>query len=183
MSTTGPAKSGCGLKLLAVLVGISLLVIAAIVWWNWAFRQAMHTMFVGETGPVTVCAEWPAPLKDLLDKPVEIVCDAPDIMVHCLCHGWDREYVWRMDNRPDLFATIEEEWELTEVHDPRYYMLEGFKSGLSRVPAPEWYSPHDDGETSFYVSPAVLGEGESHYFHVAFDNKRNVIFVHFWFDF
>lgn len=122
-------------------------------------------------------------MKDLTEKPVGIHCDAPDIRVHCLCNGWDREHVWRMDDRPDLFATIEREWELTEVHDPRYYLLEGFKSGLSRVPAPEWYSPHDDGDTSFYVSPAVLGEGESDFLHVAFDKKRNVIFVHYWFDF
>jgi len=48
---------------------------------------------------------------------------------------------------------------------------------------PEWWSPRNDGNTSFYVSPQVLARGKSDRFHVALDKKRDTIFVYYWFNF
>ena len=64
------------------------------------FARSMHTLFVGETGPVTSRADWPYPLQRLLDDPDGNEIDESRIRVHCLCNGIDKEHVWRMDATP-----------------------------------------------------------------------------------
>jgi hypothetical protein len=149
----------------------------------WRMHQFFHGVLVGETGPVSLRADWPQPLKDLLADLEGIEIDESTIQVHRLCQGFDPEFVWRMDAAPGLFELIEKRWMLTRVDDPKWYKLEGYRSGISGVPTPAWWSPRDDGQTSFYVSPQVLAAGKSDRFHVALDEKRSTIWVYYWFNF
>jgi hypothetical protein len=175
---TGPllwlsAKPGCFWLTIAVSLPI-----AAVSAWSWAWRKAMHDAFVGETGPVPLRADWPRPLKELLDDPGGIEIDESNIQVHCLCRGWDDTFVWRMDAEPGLFELIAERWNLIQTTDSRDYVLEGHRETKSGVHTPAWWKPIDDDGTQFFVS-----EGESYHFHVALDKGRNTIWVHWWFDF
>jgi hypothetical protein len=57
------------------------------------------------------------------------------------------------------------------------------RSNLSGVATPPWWSPEDDGETTFLVCPHTLAGKKGDRFLVEFDGKQNVIFVHYWFNF
>jgi len=135
------------------------------------------------TGPVKLRDEWPQPLKDLSDALGESFCDESTIQLHCLCRGWDPEYVWRMKLAPGMFEKIERQWRLSRTFDPAHFKMEGYESRLSGLATPEWWSPKDDGNTSFYVSAQVLARGKSDRFHVAVDKKRETVFVYWWFNF
>lgn len=66
-------------------VGIALFLfggIAYVVWWRWAFSKAMHDLFTGKTGPVSLHADWPRPLKELLDESGEIEIDELPMYPH-----------------------------------------------------------------------------------------------------
>lgn len=175
--TTRPglaARRGCFWLIIAVSLPI-----AAVTAWSVAWRNAMHNAFVGETGPVPSRADWPRPLKELLDDPGGIEIDESSIQVHCLCRGWDDTFVWRMDAVSGLFELIADRWELTQTTDSRSYVLEGHKERRSGVYTPAWWKPRDDGSTKFFVSDRASGDT----FHVALDENRNTIWVHWWFDF
>lgn len=152
---------------LLVLVGGSMIVDAAL---------------VGETGPVTSFEDWPDPLKGLVGDLGEAELDQTSIRVYCLCHGMDSEYVWRMDAAPGLFEHVEERWDLSAIEDPDWHVLEG-SSILSGVATPDWWSPQRDEGTSFYVCPQELAREKGSRFKVALDRERNIIFVHYWFNF
>jgi hypothetical protein len=104
----------------AALGGVALLLVGGIAFaiWQWrGFSQSMHDIFTGETGPVSSRADWPRPLKDLLDDSDGIEIDESTIQVHCLCGGvYDKEFVWRMDAAPGLFELLEKRWKLTLVN-------------------------------------------------------------------
>jgi hypothetical protein len=55
---------------------------------------------------------------------------------------------------------------------------------MTRVRTPAWWSPRDDGQTSFYESPrGDFGEYGGDLFHVGVDENRNTIFVYFRYKF
>ncbi len=64
---------------------------------GWMMRQYFVYVLAGNTGPMSLRADWPPPLKDVLDAPDGIEIDESTIKVHCLCQGFDPEFVWRMD--------------------------------------------------------------------------------------
>src|SRR5216684_6761916 len=113
-------------------VGVALFLVGGIafaVWWWRGWSQSMHGIFTGKTGPVSLRADWPRPLKDLLDDSGGIEIDESTIQVHCLCGGvYDSEFVWRMDAAPGLFELIEKRWNLTPVNGPDWGVLEGYSS-------------------------------------------------------
>ncbi|MBN2294409.1 MAG: hypothetical protein JXM70_18415 [Pirellulales bacterium] len=152
----------------------------AVIWMGGGF--IVEAVLVGETGPVTSRENWPDPLKSLAEELGETELDQTTIRVYCLCHGMDREYVWRMDAAPGLFEHIKERWGLTRIENPDWRILDG-SSRLSGIATPDWWSPQQDGNTSFFVCPQELAKGKDDRFKVAFDEQRNVIFVHYWFNF
>jgi len=145
-------------------------------------EQAFHAMLVGDKGPVTSRDDWPRPLLALLSESDGIEFDESTIQVHCLCQGFDPEYVWRMDAAPGVFQRVSERWGLTPVDDPKWRVLDG-RSGLSGEPTPSWWCPQRDGQTMFYACPQSLGGHKGDRFQVALDKTRNTIFVHYWFNF
>jgi hypothetical protein len=167
-------------------VGVALFLLCGIafaVWWWRGWSQSTHGIFKGKTGPVSLRADWPRPLKELLDDLGEIEIDNSTIQVHCLCGGvYDKEYVWRMDAAPGLFELIEKRWKLTPVNGPDWGVLEGYTCSMTRVQTPAWWSPRDDDQTSFYVSPRGY-DGCGDRFRVGVDENRSTIFVHFRYKF
>jgi|GEM_PF-1820309 len=155
------------------------------VWWNWAFSRAMHDVFTGKTGPVSEQADWPRPLKKLLNDSGGIEINESAIQVHCLCGGvYDKEFVWRMDAAPGLFELLEKRWKLTPINGPDWGVLEGYASSMTRVQSPAWWSPQDDDRTSFYTSPrGAYNEYGGDLFLVAVNEGRSTIFVYFRYKF
>lgn len=142
----------------------------------------VHAVIVGNTGPVTSLSDWPEPLRDLCkDFGIDPLA-ASKIQVHCLCHGMDREYVWRMDATPGLFEHIEKRWRLSPVPSPNWRVLKG-ASSLSGESTPPWWSPTKAEGTTFYECPASRAGEKGHRYRVAFDSNQGVIFVHYWFNF
>lgn len=166
-------------------VGVALFLIGGLalpVWWWHAWTQAMHDTFTGKTGPVESRADWPRPLQGLLDASDGIEIDHSRIQVHSLRNGaFDREYVWRMDAAPGLFELLERRWKLSPVNASEWVVLEGYISS-TRVQTPAWWSPRDDGQTSFYMG-ALLYDGDGDRFCVALDRNRSTIWVHFLYTF
>jgi hypothetical protein len=161
---------------LVLLVGVFLLAV-------WLGGGAIvESVLVGNTGPVTKASDWPEPLQKLC-KDFGITAQAAStIQVHCLCHGMDSEYVWRMDAAPGLFEHVEKRWQLAQVSNPTWRVLEG-KSGLSGESTPPWWSPTQGKGTTFYECPASRAGEKGHRYRVAFDKDQGVIFVHYWFNF
>ena len=87
-----------------------------------------------------------------------------------------------MDAAPGVFEQLSDRWKLTPVEDPQWYVL-GDSSHISGEPTPSWWSPERDGETLFFVCPQTLGGEKGGRFQVALDEKRETIFVHYWFNF
>ncbi len=147
-----------------------------------AQEQLFHDMLVGETGPVTSREDWPEPLKSIVAEASRLNLDPSTIQVHCLCRGMDLEFVWRMQASPGLFEQIKERWKLTEVTKPDWPILQG-RSSISGERTPSWWSAKDDGQTAFFVCPQTLAGEKGDRFLVAFDKRRDIIFVRYWFNF
>ncbi len=165
------------LKLLIVATLCAILL--AIVCGDHAIVEAV---FVGQTGTVTNPSDWPEPLKKLCDESKVMAIPTSTIQVHCLCHGMDYEYVWRMEATPGLFDHIKNRWELSPVSDPHWRVLDG-TSSLSGESTPSWWSPSRDRNTMFYACRRSLAGEKGDRFQVALDKHRNVVFVHYWFNF
>jgi hypothetical protein len=180
---TAPKRRWFRFSWLLAVATFSVLGIAILALFHWASNGFLSATLVGHTGPVERRDDWPRPLTELLDAEGATSRYESTIQVDCLCRGFDPEYVWRMEATPGLFAKIEKRWRLSKTTDPQLYKLEGYKSRLSGVATPVWWSPRDDGSTSFYVNPQALAREKGDRFHVALDNKRNLIFVYHWFNF
>ena len=182
-------KSACGIVLVIAAI-LAVLLLAGFLLLRLSSYMLIEAVIVGDTGPVTSSKEWPRPLTELVadsrrsdvDETDRFSIDESSLQIYCLCHGMDEEYVWRMDASPGLFEHIQEEWSLTQIENPNWPVLHG-KSNLSGVPTPSWWSPKRDADTSFYVCPQTLARDKGDRFNVAFDKKRGVIFVRYWFNF
>lgn len=162
------------------IVGIALFIVGPIAlwfWWQRVFGQAMHELFVGTTGPVPARADWPRPLTELLDDSGGIEIDESTIQVHALCDGYNKEFIWRMEAAPGLFALLQERWRLTPVSTSEWGVLKGFTPYRSQERVPDWWLPQDDDQTTFYISPKGF-DGRGDRFRVARDKNRNTIWVH-----
>jgi hypothetical protein len=142
----------------------------------------VHAVIVGKTGPVTNPSDWPEPLKKLRNDLGAAVLPTSKFQVHCLCHGLDHEYVWRMDVCPGLFEHVQKRWRLSPVSNPSWSVLEG-KSNLSGESTPSWWSPKQGNNTKFYECPATRAGEKGDRFCVAFDESQGIIFVHYWYNF
>ncbi|WP_146519775.1 hypothetical protein [Stieleria varia] len=135
---------------------------------------------VGETGPVTSVDDWPRPLKTLAEETSMISAD--DIRIHCLCQGFDPEYVWKMPCDDDSFAEIESRWHLTAISKPDTHIYRGY-SHNSGIATPDWWKPTDLKHISYYACPQVLGGHKGNRFQVAYHAETDTLFVHYWFNF
>jgi hypothetical protein len=151
--------------------------------WVRSYHRFVHNIFVGDTGPVDRREEWPRPLLESIKEFDEAGLDERAIQVYCLCHGFDLEYVWRMDIDANLFKLLKDKWQLTQVDNPEWYILREGNSPISGIAPPAWWSPQQDGQTAFYVCPQELAKEKGDRFQVAFDPSRETIFVHYWFNF
>lgn len=163
-----------------MLCGVVVLLVGAFFLVVWSGGSAIvEAVLVGNTGPITNPSDWPEPLQELCK---DLGITPANIQVHCLCHGMDREYVWRMDAAPGLFERIQKGWQLSQVSNPKWRVLEG-KSSLSGESAPPWWSPTRGESTTFYECPASRAGEKGHRYRVVFDEDRGVIFVNYWFNF
>ncbi|TWT80273.1 hypothetical protein CA13_16860 [Planctomycetes bacterium CA13] len=169
------------LPTLLIVTGIIAVVLAGFVLYGRMMDGFFHDIFVGETGRVTSQDEWPNPLKRLLDE-TSLVKDADHIQVHCLCQGFDPEYVWRMNGDAEAFSKLAARWQLTEVANPNWHVLNGH-SRNSGHPTPPWWNPRKSNTASYHVCPRSLAGQKGDRFQVAFDDANETIFVHYWFNF
>lgn len=168
------------LFIVTVLVAIPL---AGFVVWKRSMDRFFHAMFVGDTGPVNKLEDWPHPLLESIDELDAAGLDRSTLKIHCLCQGFDPEYVWRMDGNAKMFKLLQNKWKLTQVANPAGFILMNGHSDLSGVATPAWWTPKQDGQTAFYVCPQELARDKGDRFQVAFDQKSETIFVHYWFNF
>ena len=157
-------------------------VLGVFVYWNWSRQRFFHEILVGDTGPVASRDDWPRPLKHLLADSEGIQIDESVIQVHCLCQGFDPEFVWRMDWSEELFDHIKDRWKLTRVVNPHWHVLSG-RSHNSGVLTPSWWSANKGKGVFYFACPQSLGGHKGDRFQVAVDEGRNAIFVHYWFNF
>lgn len=168
---------------LLVFAAIALLLVMGFIELRRAYREFFHAIYVGKTGPVPLRNDWPTALTNLLEEPEGIEIDESTIQVHALCRGaYDAEFVWRMDAVPGLLEYLEARWRLKPETNPKWRVLEGHGIVSSRAETPSWWSPKDDDDTTFYFGPSFLRKGEERtaIYQVAFDKKRNTIFVHYY---
>lgn len=177
-----PARFQFRLRTVLVITTILAILLAAYIAWDRAQREFFHAILVGKTGPVQSRDDWPEPLRAILADAKDGDLDERAIQVYCLCQGFDPEFVWRMDAATGLLEHLEQRWKLGQVSHPNWAVLKGH-SNLSGVATPTWWSPKDDGQTTFFVCPQTLAGEKGDRFLVAFDKRRNLIFVHYWFNF
>jgi hypothetical protein len=171
------------LLIVATLIGVVVLLgFVALLVVQSGGEAIVHAVIVGKTGPVTTPSDWPESLQKLRNDFGTTSLPTSKIQVHCLCHGMDREYVWRMDAIPGLFEHIQKHWQLLPVPNPSWSVLNG-RSDLSGESTPSWWTPMKGDGTTFYECPATRAGEKGDRFCVAFDKKQGVIFVHYWFNF
>ena len=171
-------KNGC----LALVLTAIILCVLAIILFHHSQRAFFEAVLVGETGPVSSPDQWPKPLKDLLAEAKRANLEIVSVQVHCLCQGFDPEYVWRMEATPGLLEHIKQKWELSQVNEPGQVIRTG-QSRISGKQAPLWWSPMKCKNCEFYVCKRTLEREKSDRFQVALDRDGQVIFVHYWFNF
>lgn len=170
-----PRATGC----LLLLGGTIAVCIVVIVWMNLSTRALIHAVMVGKTGPISSPDDWPQPLKDLCADAEHAKLKISEVQVHCLCQGFDPEYVWRMESTPGLLDYLKQKWGLSPVAEPRGVIRDG-QSHLSGERAPSWWNPMESKNSEFY---GTLAGEKSDRFQVALDRSGNTIFVHYWFKF
>lgn len=147
-----------------------------------SFDESFGRMLVGETGPVESIDDWPRPLRELLADAEPSKAESAEIQVYCLCQGFDPEYVWSMPNAPGVFDRLVNRWGLSRVANPKWRVLQG-ASSLSGVRTPQWWDPSQNPNTEFYECKTSLAREKGDRFCVALDKNRNIVFVHYWFNF
>ena len=168
------------LRTLFWVTGILAVALALYIAWDRAMDRFFHDLLVGETGVVESVDDWPRPLKKLADE--TSLVPENDIRIHCLCQGFDPEYVWRMPCDDESFAEIKSRWQLTEISTPDTHIYRGF-SHNSGIQTPDWWNPTDHSDVTYYACPQVLTGGKSDRFQVAYHVDTKTLFVHYWFNF
>lgn len=171
------------LRTLFMLTAVVAIIFAGYAMWDRAMHSFFHDAFVGDTGPITSKEDWPKPLKELAQETDAIGLDVSTIQVHCLCQGFDPEYVWRMHAAPGLMDHLKTRWQLTEVTNPNWQVLTKRRSHNSGVPTPSWWSPKKDASTSFFACPQTIAGEKGDRFCIAHDGRNEKIYVHYWFNF
>ena len=144
-------------------------------------KNALHTITVGETGPIEARELWPKPLEELVqDYPTEI--SQQSLKVYCMCQGFDPEYVWRMEGDQRLMERLIQKWKLEQAKMPATKIFMG-RSHNSGLPVPDWWKPQTIEDVVYYVCPATVAGDKGDRFQVAFSEQENKIYVHYWFNF
>ena len=168
------------LRTLFWVTGILAVALALYIAWDRAMDRFFYDLLVGETGVVESVDDWLRPLKELADE--TSLVPENDIRIHCLCQGFDPEYVWRMPCDDESFAEIKSRWQLTEISTPDTHIYRGF-SHNSGIQTPDWWNPTDHSDVTYYACPQVLAGGKSDRFQVAYHVDTKTLFVHYWFNF
>lgn len=168
------------LRTLFWVTGILAVLLALYVAWDRAMDRFFSDLLVGETGPVESIDDWPRPLKELADE--TSLASPSNIQIHCLCQGFDPEYVWKMPCDDESFAEIESRWRLSVIPTPSTSVYRGFSQN-SGHPTPDWWNPTNLTNVSYYACPQVLAGGKSDRFQVAYHAETDTLFVHYWFNF
>jgi hypothetical protein len=178
--TPAQPPRGAGCWLLAAIVAI-VVCIAAVVLFNIAMHGFFRAVIVGETEAVESPDAWPKPLKDLVKDAARAKVGIKGVRVHCTCQAFDPEYIWQMKATRGLFDLLKARWQLSPTSVPTYGVFCG-KSNLSGDVTPDWWSPKKNARTRFYASKRSL-EGKGDIFVVAVDEEREIIFVHYHYNF
>ena len=144
-------------------------------------KEFFHAIVVGETGAIEVRELWPKPLE-MLDEGSPFEISQQTLRVHCMCQGFDPEYVWRMDGDQEQMDHLIQQWKLTQVTMPRSKIFIG-QSSLSGLPVPDWWKPSQIKDVVYYVCPSTLAGEKGDRFQVAFSEQEGTIYVHHWFNF
>lgn len=123
------------------------------------------------TGPIRSPDRWPYPLKQTAERASDLDLEIQDVRVHCLCQGFDQEYIWRMKYDPALWQLLKALWQLSPTAPPNESIFTG-KSGYSGLAAPAWWTPKKHDENEFYVREFEQGR-----IRVAIDPKDEAIYV------
>jgi hypothetical protein len=179
---TQPSKRSHANGCLWALAIVVVLCIAAVVLFNVSMHAFFRAVLVGNTGSVDLVAEWPKPLKELIEDAARHKIAIEDVKVYCLCQGFDPEYVWRMRASRGLLDLLRSRWELSPTPPPDRGAFCG-KSSLSGDATPDWCLPKKDAETQFYASKRLLQGEKGDLFRVAVDGKHEIVFVHYHYNF
>jgi hypothetical protein len=177
-----PERSRTHRRLLILLAIVTLCCVAVVTYFAMNTLAFIRAFVVGETGPVTSSREWPKPLKELTEGAAQAKITIEDVKVHCLCQGFDPEYVWRMRASRGLFDLLRSRWELSPTPPPDRGAFCG-KSSFSGDATPDWCLPKRNAETQFYASKRLLQGEKGDLFRVAVDTKREIVFVHYHYNF
>ena len=169
------------LRTLFIVMVLVALPMGAFPAWQRAMKEFFHAIVVGKTGPIEVRELWPKPLEQLVkDSPIELTQQT--LRVHCMCQGFDPEYVWRMDGDQKQMDHLAQQWKLTQVIMPRTKIFTG-RSSLSGLPVPDWWKPSQIKDIVYYVCPSTLEGEKGDRYQVAFSGQEGTIYVHYRFNF
>lgn len=170
------------IKSLFIVTTISAVILGAFIFLTQMMEQRFHAILVGNIGPVSSFDDYPQPLKDLLNESGDVEIDKSSLQVHCLCQGFDPEYVWQMSAMPGLFEYVSKRWKLSPV-DGHNWNAPINRSDISGQPTPSWWLPRQKSETQFFACPQILGSEKGECFQVALDQKQEIIYVYYWLNF
>lgn len=182
MSMSSTEKSSCRFPwrpIIIVVIVFIILIGGGIICFNIAMHNFFHAVFAGNPGAVNSTADWPDSLKKLVEDANSAKIDLQVFEVHCMCKGYEREYIWRMNANPDLLDFVIKRWDLSPAKPPDYGIFCG-QSMLSGDSTPLWWTPKENADNQFYVCKLTLAGEKGERFHIAYDKKRNCLFVWYW---
>ena len=165
-----------------VVAAVLLLLVGLAVWFvNHQMDAFFHGFVAGEPGPAASPADWPKPLKALVaDAKAEEDRVAVKILeVQCMCQGWEKEFIWRMESTPGLFDFLKKRWALSAMPSPERGIFCGY-SMYSGDETPSWWTPKERKGTEFYACRRTIASEAGDRFQVAVDDERQLIFVHYY---
>jgi hypothetical protein len=165
--------------ILIILVVFFLLIGVAVWYLNYRMRIFFHDIFAGKCGPVTSTEDWPRPLKELVQDAEHDKITIENLKVHCMCKGYETEYVWRIQSTSGMFEFLKTRWSLSPIPTPDYGIFCG-KSMNSGDETPKWWSPKKNPTTKFYVSSRCKAREYGDQFQAAVDDERKMIFIHYY---
>ncbi|MEM6691958.1 MAG: hypothetical protein AAF664_21195 [Planctomycetota bacterium] len=175
-----PSKPSSRLTTLFWVISIFAVLLALYFTWDRAIDRLFQDLLIGSSGSIESVDDWPRPLTKLADETSLVSAD--DLQVHCLCQGFDPEYVWRMPCDGESFAEIKSRWQLSVISKPDTHIYGGF-SHNSGIPTPDWWNPADLTNVAYFACPGALAGRKSDQFQVAYHADSSTLFVHYWFNF
>ena len=172
-------------KLSPVLIGVcAIIAVPAVLWFAFNIMWAYTWRDTTPRGPLATETEWPEPIREMHTAMAKADVDLQSFAVYLL-YGQPGQtlstVVCRMDSSSDALDVLTSHLDLKPITCDDSARWAG--NEVLQYTSSDWWAPDDDDNARYYASNNLVVGDEADQYVVAHDVSRNIIFIHYYFNF